>query len=109
MDDTSGSACVRELSDSDFTGQVKPEVRYTATLPPSGDSEARRFLDAVASYWQGRRSSVERPDTPVALHLQIRPYQDKYRLTILYYPAGHTLVLTGWLDECIWPNGAPEP
>ena len=112
IDDTSGSSCVRGLGDH-FTEQVKPGVVYTATEPPTGDGEGRRFLDAVASYWQGRTASVNwqgrtsladlRPED-----LDIRPYQDKYHLLATYYPTGHKLVLSGWLDDCIWPNGTPQ-
>lgn len=87
----------------DFTGQIMPDMAYTAKT--SDDAEATSFLHAVASYWKAKSASIEpQPDGFV-----IRPYKNDYQLFASYYPETRRLELAGVLQSCIWRYGTPQP
>ena len=78
---------------------------YRAATAETEGLEATRFLNAVASYWKGKSSPVEKRPTE---DFFIRPYKH-YSLVVSYYSESHFVELLGALDDCIWRSGTPQP
>lgn len=95
--------CTKYPVGDDFTGQIMPDMAYTAKT--SDDAEATSFLHAVASYWKAKSASIE----SLSDYLAIRPYRDDYKLIVSYYSESHLLELAGVLQACIWRYGTPQP
>jgi hypothetical protein len=100
---TNGDACVKALSDSDFTGQVEAEVDYQASGVSA--SLAGQYLDALGRLWKDKWGKVDAVRDHVGVDI------DKARFTLYgnyWGPQSGVLDVSGH-SSCIWANGTPGP
>jgi hypothetical protein len=97
--------CTKYPVGDEFTGQVIPDMAYTAKTSKTDDIEVTNFLNAVAAYWKSKSATLEsRPDG-----FAIRPFRNDYDLVVSYYSEAHLVELAGVLRACIWRYGTPQP
>ncbi|WP_203836187.1 hypothetical protein [Winogradskya humida] len=96
---TNGSGCVRGLSDSGFTGQVKAEVAYEAQVDPA---VAAQYLQALGDLFDRKWGKPERSADNVGV------YVDEVRLYGDYWP-GIKRLTVGGNSGCVWVGGTPGP
>lgn len=101
-----GSSCVRGMSGSDFTGQVKAEITYTAR--DVGRGQATRFLRALDRHWSGSWERVDRTPRLHSLRATIDADDGEYKIYANYYDAARELDLGG-SSYCVWSKGTPGP
>ncbi|WP_431933476.1 hypothetical protein [Nonomuraea jabiensis] len=102
IDTDDGSGCVRGLSDSGFTGQIKPRLEYTAKVSPA---QALGYMDAVRAYWKRQSDIAISRMSPELMNIH---FDDGYRIYMSYYEASNELHFGG-AGQCIWRAGTPQP
>ncbi|MEV7011351.1 hypothetical protein [Streptosporangium sp. NPDC051022] len=100
------------FADTGPTGQVAPGVEYQTDK--IGTEEAQQYMAEVAAYWErDPRARVERQTRGDGVFdgVEIRPFGDRYRLHVSYYPPPGIaqVYVMGALEDCIWENGTAPP
>ncbi|MEU6715968.1 hypothetical protein ABZ897_31260 [Nonomuraea sp. NPDC046802] len=103
IDTDDGSACVRPLSGSGFTGQITPSLEYIAARV--SPTQALGYMDAVQAYWKRQPDIEISRSSPELMNVH---FQDGYRIWMSYYEASKELDFGG-AGECIWRAGTPQP